>query len=422
MKKLPGVFFVLVFGAFSATTVSADVARKDARALLERSGIAEQVMNSDALLQARLDEFPKEAAERIPARWLEQMEAMFRSLIDPQEILDLLERGLAEELSQSNLVALSEFYDSPLARRIVVAETSASTPAGWDRIDESFDALEARLDRNPVRENLLGRLDEARRYSEIEAASAAAVYAGLAQGVMAAVGKELEISYEFRFGASRISFLESLRYDNLIPMIYTYGPITDDEIEQYFAFLLTPSATKFYDTVELAGGNITATQAQTLPRRLPNFVSDLIGKSPVTADGTPTTGDETPSKAEVTEKDARELLERSGAAQLMAGYAADRERNAATLPYALDFESVHPDLRDAFVGLFRQWVDAESLVGLAEHSLSRSLSQDDLDSLKAFYTSPLGERTVALEVAATTQQAMNRVREEMDELAPAARR
>jgi hypothetical protein len=151
----------------------------------------------------------------------------------------------------------------------------------------------------------------------------------------------------------------------------------------------------------------------------------LIGRTPTTADETataadvtsrdavdetPTAAGETPPKAEVTHKATRELLERSGAVQLMTSYAADRERNAAAVPYALDFESVHPDIADEFIGLFRQWVDADSLIDLAEYGLSDSLSQDDVDALNAFYTSLLGERIVALEVAAATQKAMNRVR------------
>jgi len=219
-------------------------------ALLERSGVAEQVRSFDAGLQARLEEFLGDLGKRFPQRWLDLMEAMFRSLIDAPRIVEPLERGLAEELSRSDLVALNDFYESPLARRIVAAETSASTPAAWDRIDASLDALERRLDRNPVREDLLGRLDRARRYSEIVAAMAAANFAGLAQGAMAAVEKKPQTSYEVDFAVSRELFLQRFRYDNAILLIYTYGPITNEEIERYLAFLHTPAAKTFYDAVE----------------------------------------------------------------------------------------------------------------------------------------------------------------------------
>lgn len=211
MRNLVGIF-LLVFGLVSATAVSADVSREDTRALLEQSGIAEKVRNADAILKTRLHEVLEEMPERVLRRWLDQMQEMFSSLIDPQKILELLERGLAEELSQSDLIALNAFYESPLARRIVAVESAASTPAAFERIEGSFDALEARRDRNPVREDLLGRLDQARRYSEIEAALAAASFVGFTHGVLTVVRKGPKISYDFQFSAFPVSFLDRFRY------------------------------------------------------------------------------------------------------------------------------------------------------------------------------------------------------------------
>jgi hypothetical protein len=239
----------VVVGALTTSVASAEITREAAREVLANSGISEQVLNVNARAQILLDDYL--AAEQLPPDRSKQMIDAVELFKDTSQIVELLERRLARELLQSDVVALNGFFASRLGRKIASVEIAASTLTAWYQMEESLLALEERLERNPVRESFLARLDRLRRLSESGAALAAALYAGLVQGVTVTVKKQADNLYGLRYEAFRVSFLNSLRYANLVPLTYTYGPITDDELEQYCQFLNTQSASKVYDAVEL---------------------------------------------------------------------------------------------------------------------------------------------------------------------------
>jgi hypothetical protein len=69
---------------------------------------------------------------------------------------------------------------------------------------------------------------------------------GLRRGLGLEEQKERAASFDDDFELMRAAFIRGLRQDSLVKLIYTYGPVTDDELEEYLLFLDTEAGGTFH--------------------------------------------------------------------------------------------------------------------------------------------------------------------------------
>ena len=119
--------------------------------------------------------------------------------------------------------------------------------------------------------------------------------------------------------------------------------------------------------------------------------------------------------AEVTKESVREVLERAGVVARIVNETADRDYRIAKVG-ARETQGLPPEVTERLLTLLRSIADAEILIEVSVRTLAERWSKRERDEVDAFYASPLGRRIVALEVAASTTEALDRIHDESEKL------
>ncbi len=155
---------------------------------------------------------------------------------------------LAENLSDDQLRAVRDWYESPLGKRISGAEGAAAAPEVWASIDAREEALQERY-QGSSRAALFDRYNQASRATESAVETAVAVQLGLAQA-MAAIrgGGASAASVEEQIRAHRGLIEGQVEAQVFTAFLHIYEPFSDQELKQYLAFLESPEGREFTRT------------------------------------------------------------------------------------------------------------------------------------------------------------------------------
>lgn len=177
----------------------------------------------------RTDQIPPMVAETIGY----VVSGSFRAADIERQIVKDLEAGLTDR----QLEAVADWYQSPVARKIAAAEIVASDPAMWKEIKARAPALNEKY-QGSDRARLFDRFDSAARATESAVDTSIAVQLGLATA-MAAFSSDsvnydqLKQRIESQRGAIR-GIVEQQVYESYL---FTYETINNEEMKQYVAFL-----------------------------------------------------------------------------------------------------------------------------------------------------------------------------------------
>lgn len=181
---------------------------------------------------------------------------------------------LASSLSDEQLMAVGDWYEKPLARRISAAEIQASGIDAWQTIKQGAPELQARF-RGGEREKLFTRYDQASRATESAVDTTMAVQLGLATAMSAVQGKQ---GPEF----DRVKRIIESQRDQMRAMVaqqvydaylYTYQDFTVEELKEYIRFLETDSGSRFTRVVTAGIQEAITRPVETVGRQLARFLN-----------------------------------------------------------------------------------------------------------------------------------------------------
>ncbi len=157
----------------------------------------------------------------------------FRAADIERQIVKDLEAGLTDR----QLEAVADWYQSPVARKIAAAEIVASDPAMWKEIKARAPALNEKY-QGSDRARLFDRFDRAARATESAVDTSIAVQLGLATA-MAAFSSD-SVNYDQlkqRIESQRVAIRGIVEQQVYESYLFTYETINNEEMNQYVAFL-----------------------------------------------------------------------------------------------------------------------------------------------------------------------------------------
>ena len=180
MKRLAPVKPVLVVAMLG---VGSAQAAPDAASVLEASPIDDIVEQYPAMLSQGIREGLKQRGQ-VPPMVADTVGYVVSSSFSADKIEQQIITDLQAQLTDEQLQAVSEWYQTPVARKISSAEIAASAPEAWPQIQASAPELNRKYKGTPKAE-MFDRFDRAARATESAVDTTIAVQLGLATAMSA---------------------------------------------------------------------------------------------------------------------------------------------------------------------------------------------------------------------------------------------
>ncbi len=180
MKRLALVKPVLVVAMLG---VGSAQAAPDAASVLEASPIDDIVEQYPAMLSQGIREGLKQRGQ-VPPMVADTVGYVVSSSFSADKIEQQIITDLQAQLTDEQLQAVSEWYQTPVARKISSAEIAASAPEAWPQIQASAPELNRKYKGTPKAE-MFDRFDRAARATESAVDTTIAVQLGLATAMSA---------------------------------------------------------------------------------------------------------------------------------------------------------------------------------------------------------------------------------------------
>lgn len=250
MRSLITLLFVV--GSLFAGSASA---APDARQVLTASPVDDIVAQYPAMLSEGLRD-GLAASGGVPPMVIETVGFIVRNSVTAEAIEREIVDGLARGLSDQQLQAVHDWYQTPVAKKIAQAEIAASAPSAWRELQAQAPALNQKY-RGTDRARQFTRFDRASRATESSVDLAIAVQLGLVSAVSAISSDSVHYDALRQDIEGQRSMIEGVVgqqvYDSYL---YTYRDIGQAEFEQYLAFLESDAGRAFsrvvIDSIETA--------------------------------------------------------------------------------------------------------------------------------------------------------------------------
>jgi hypothetical protein len=252
MKKVIWIFFALVLqsAVAEAQGVSlADIARseRDRRQDMEaeRQRLLKEVLkytNGDQAL-GQLSKGFSESADKLfgqfPPEFRDQLKKSALEALSVSRLLPVYERSFSTGMDNVTLTAVSDWYKTALGAKIIHIETGENGPP-----DENF----LKRPVSPGRSTLIEELDRQTQNTERAVAAITSLSRALITGMLQnswlpQQTRDAFLSgYEQAFASAMTPRIAaSIRTSNL----FVYRSLSDEELDEYIAFLSTPSGRKY---------------------------------------------------------------------------------------------------------------------------------------------------------------------------------
>ncbi|MCA0912525.1 DUF2059 domain-containing protein [Marinobacter nauticus] len=273
MKRLALVKPVLVVAMLG---VGSAQAAPDAASLLEASPIDDIVEQYPAMLSQGIREGLKQRGQ-VPPMVADTVGYVVSSSFSADKIEQQIITDLQAQLTDEQLQAVSEWYQTPVARKISSAEIAASAPEAWPQIQASAPELNRKYKGTPKAE-MFDRFDRAARATESAVDTTIAVQLGLATAMSALSSEsmhyeQLERRIENQRGMLR-GVVGQQVYDSYL---YTYDKISAQELALYLDFLESPAGKQFSQVVTSSIQQAIMEPVESIGRQISRFMAPPAG-------------------------------------------------------------------------------------------------------------------------------------------------
>ncbi len=273
MKRLALVKPVLVVAMLG---VGSAQAAPDAASVLEASPIDDIVEQYPAMLSQGIREGLKQRGQ-VPPMVADTVGYVVSSSFSADKIEQQIITDLQAQLTDEQLQAVSEWYQTPVAWKISSAEIAASAPEAWPQIQASAPELNRKYKGTPKAE-MFDRFDRAARATESAVDTTIAVQLGLATAMSALSSEsmhyeQLERRIENQRGMLR-GVVGQQVYDSYL---YTYDKISAQELALYLDFLESPAGKQFSQVVTSSIQQAIMEPVESIGRQISRFMAPPAG-------------------------------------------------------------------------------------------------------------------------------------------------
>ena len=273
MKRLALVKPVLVVAMLG---VGSAQAAPDAASVLEASPIDDIVEQYPAMLSQGIREGLKQRGQ-VPPMVADTVGYVVSSSFSADKIEQQIITDLQAQLTDEQLQAVSEWYQTPVARKISSAEIAASAPEAWPQIQASAPELNRKYKGTPKAE-MFDRFDRAARATESAVDTTIAVQLGLATAMSALSSEsmhyeQLERRIENQRGMLR-GVVGQQVYDSYL---YTYDKMSAQELALYLEFLESPAGKQFSQVVTSSIQQAIMEPVESIGRQISRFMAPPAG-------------------------------------------------------------------------------------------------------------------------------------------------
>ncbi|MGC8120263.1 DUF2059 domain-containing protein [Marinobacter sp. VGCF2001] len=273
MKRLALIKPVLV-AVMLGTGVSQ--AAPDAASVLAASPIDDIVERYPAMLSQGIREGLKKRGQ-VPPMVADTVGYVVSSSFSADRIEQQIVTDLKAQLSGQQLQAVSEWYQTPVAKKISQAEIAASAPEVWAKIQSQAPELNRQY-KGTRKAEMFARYDRAARATESAVDTTIAVQLGLASAMSAFSGEsvhydQLERRIESQRGVLR-GVVGQQVYDSYL---YTYDNISVQEMGLYLDFLESESGKRFSRVVTNSIQQAIMAPVESIGRQISRFMAPPAG-------------------------------------------------------------------------------------------------------------------------------------------------
>lgn len=260
---------LLVTGLLLAGPVSA---APSARQVLEASPVDDIVTQYPAMMSQGIREGLKRSGQ-VPPMVADTVGYLVSNSFRSADIEQQIASDLDEQLSDEQLVAVRDWYQTPVGQKISAAEIAASAPSAWQEVRARAPELNQKY-KGTERARLFDRFDRASRATESAVDTAIAVQLGLATA-MAAFSND-SVHYDElkqRIESQRAMLRGVVGQQVYDSYLYTYENIGSQEMDLYLDFLESPAGTAFSGVVTSSVQQAVTDPIEALGSQLVRFLS-----------------------------------------------------------------------------------------------------------------------------------------------------
>lgn len=269
MKRFPLIKPLLVTAML---LTGAAQAATDARQALSASPVDDIVARYPAMMSQGIREGLKRRGQ-LPPMVADTIGNVVSNSFSAADIERQIITDLQKQLTDAQLGAVQDWYETPVGRKISAAEIAASEPSAWQQIQDRAPDLNSKY-KGTRKAEMFDRFDRASRATESAVDTTIAVQLGLATA-MAAFSPDSENYDQLR---QRIEGQRSLLtgvvgqqvYDSYL---YTYENIGAQEMDLYLGFLESPAGAAFSKVVTNSIQQAITDPIESIGKQMSRFLS-----------------------------------------------------------------------------------------------------------------------------------------------------
>ena len=247
-------------------------AAPDARQVLEVSPVDDIVARYPAMMSQGIREGLKQNGQ-LPPMMANTIGNIVSSGFNSVDIEQQIINDLQAKLTDSQLQAVHDWYETPVARKISSAEIAASEPSAWPKIQSSAMELNSRY-KGTRKAEMFDRFDRAARATESAVDTTIAVQLGLATAMAAFSSDSANYEQLRQRIESQRSMLRGVVgqqvYDSYL---YTYQNIGGQEMDLYLEFLESSAASAFSKVVTNSIQQAITEPVESIGKQMSRFLS-----------------------------------------------------------------------------------------------------------------------------------------------------
>ena len=247
-------------------------AAPDAREVLEVSPVDDIVARYPAMMSQGIREGLKQNGQ-LPPMMANTIGNIVSSGFNSVDIEQQIIKDLQAKLTDSQLQAVHDWYETPVARKISSAEIAASEPSAWPKIQSSAMELNSRY-KGTRKAEMFDRFDRAARATESAVDTTIAVQLGLATAMAAFSSDSANYEQLRQRIESQRSMLRGVVgqqvYDSYL---YTYQNIGAQEMDLYLEFLESSAGSAFSKVVTNSIQQAITEPVESIGKQMSRFFS-----------------------------------------------------------------------------------------------------------------------------------------------------
>jgi len=247
-------------------------AAPDARQVLAVSPVDDIVARYPAMMSQGIREGLQQSGQ-LPPMVANTIGNIVSSSFNSVDIEQQIINDLKANLSDSQLQAVHDWYETPVARKISAAEIAASEPSAWKEIQANAAELNSQY-KDTRKAEMFDRFDRAARATESAVDTTIAVQLGLATA-MAAFSRD-SVNYEQlrqRIESQRSMLRGVVGQQVYDSYLYTYQNIGAQEMDLYLKFLESPAGAAFSEVVTNSIQQAITEPVESIGKQMARFLS-----------------------------------------------------------------------------------------------------------------------------------------------------